>query len=524
MRQIINIFFSIAAPLLSGALMFFAFPDYHQAVLAWVALVPVMLAIAGKKPAVAFLLSLVCGICFFLGLFNWILVVSKYSWLHHTLLALYLGSYIGIFGLAFAIISRRINTTAAFFAAPFIWIALEFARSNMSFIALPWGLLAHSQYQTPLVIQIASLAGVYSVSFLMVAMNCAVAACVYALQSYRDKKIAWTKGRLALISGTATLFLFALFYGNLLSSKPFSGERLKLALVQGNINQSQKWDPMYAGVIMRTYAESSLEVSKHKPDLIVWPETATPRAISMDPGVYREVKRIVNLTGTNLLLGSSQPQKFKKPGHKNFKYYNSAFLITPGTPKSKPQRYDKIRLFPFGEYLPYRNSIPWASISVPDVSSYVAGKEFKLFELPPHRFGVTICWENMFPDLFRQFVKNGAQFMVNLTNEAWFGKTEAPDQFLSMSVFRAVENRVFVVRCTNTGISCFIDPNGRVYGRVEDSNGEDTFIRGFKIASIVPQNSKTFYTRYGDWLVWLSLAISLGVIGLAMARKTPQSV
>jgi apolipoprotein N-acyltransferase len=404
-------------------------------------------------------------------------------------------------------------------AAPFIWIALEFARSNMSFIALPWGLLAHSQYQTPIVIQIASLAGVYGVSFLMVAVNCAVAACVYALFLYRNKKNVWTKGRLALISGTATLFLFSLLYGNLLSSKPFSGEPLKLALIQGNIDQSQKWDPKNAGVIMRTYAELSLEVSKHKPDLIVWPETATPRAISMDPGVYREVKRIVNLTGTNLLLGSSQPQKFKKPGSKNFKYYNSAFLITPGSPKSKPQRYDKIRLFPFGEYLPYRDSIPWASISVPDVSSYVAGTEFKLFELPPHRFGVTICWENMFPDLFRQFVKNGAQFMVNLTNEAWFGKTEAPYQFLSMSVFRAVENRIFVVRCTNTGISCFIDPNGRVYDRVEGLNGEDTFIRGFKVASIVPQNSKTLYTRYGDWLIWVSMPVLLVIMGIAVIGK-----
>ena len=147
------------------------------------------------------------------------------------------------------------------------------------------------------------------------------------------------------------------------------------------------------------------------------------------------------------------------------------------------------------------------------------GETHTVFDLPPHRFGVTICWENIFPDLVRQLVKSGAQFIVNITNEAWFGRTDAPYQFVAMNVFRAVENRVYVVRCANTGVSCFIDPCGRVLNRVKDINGNDIFVRGVLTGSVIPLESKTFYTRYGDWLVWLSFAVSTVTLVAALLRK-----
>jgi apolipoprotein N-acyltransferase len=136
---------------------------------------------------------------------------------------------------------------------------------------------------------------------------------------------------------------------------------------------------------------------------------------------------------------------------------------------------------------------------------------------------VTICWENLFSDLVRQFVKRGAQFIVNITNEAWFGETAAPYQFLSMSVFRAVENRVYVVRCANTGISCFIDPCGRVVDRVKDENGRDIFVRGIVTGSVIPLESNTIYTRYGDWLVWLSIAFFIFILLLLSFLRKYQS-
>ena len=160
-------------------------------------------------------------------------------------------------------------------------------------------------------------------------------------------------------------------------------------------------------------------------------------------------------------------------------------------------------------------------IKTPD-TTLIPGKVFTIFETPDFRFGATICWESTFPDLVRQFVKKGAQFIVNMTNEAWFGDTEAPYQFLSSTVFRAVENRVYVVRCGNTGISCFIDPYGRIVDRVKDVNGKDVFVRGVLTGSVIPLDSKTFYTQHGDWLVWLSLICSGVFLLTALLKKERQ--
>jgi len=153
------------------------------------------------------------------------------------------------------------------------------------------------------------------------------------------------------------------------------------------------------------------------------------------------------------------------------------------------------------------------------LTGYTPGTEFTVFRLPEIQFSVTICWGNIFPDLVRQLVRGGVQLIVNITNEAWFGKTAAPYQFLSMSVFRAVENGVYVVRCANTGVSCFIDPYGRVAGRLTDENDHDIFIRGVLTGSVVPLESATFYTRHGDWLAWVSIPWAAALLLLALLRK-----
>ena len=272
-------------------------------------------------------------------------------------------------------------------------------------------------------------------------------------------------------------------------------------------------------MIMDTYDELTRKASRDKPALIVWPETATPKAINLDRNVLVKVWQTAKAASVPLLLGSSQQRKFEENKTKTLRYQNSAFLIQPMERSARPQRYDKIRLLPFGEYLPFKDKIPWASIGLPKIGGYMPGSEFTIFEHPEFRFAVTICWENIFPDMVRRFVQNGAQFIVNIANEAWFGKTAAPYQFLSMSVFRAVENRVFVVRCANTGISCFIDPRGRIVDRVKNKEGEDIFVRGVVTASIVPQDSKTLYTQYGDWIVWFCLFGSITFIFLAFSRK-----
>ena len=498
---------------LSSLLLVLSFPSFDFGILAWVGLLPLFLAINGKGLRYSCFLSFICGIFFFLGIFRWIFGVPREMLFHHTFLVFYLGSYFGFFGLIFNYISLRSGMTTAFFAAPFIWVTLEYIRSNLSFLALPWGLLAHSQYQYPSIIQIASLAGTYSISFLMVMVNSAIAAIILSFP-YPFKKLTPSFQKLPTKKGkwglaiTATSFIsFTLIHGYFTLSQPIIGNHIKVSVIQGNIEQAKKWDPRYASEIMATYSELTQEALKNKPDLIIWPETATPGSISLNPELYAETEDIARKAATYLLLGSAQHQKFEEKGSMELKYFNSAYLIHPGPGITKNQRYDKIRLFPFGEYLPFKGIIPWSLINVQDPGRYMPGKEFTIFNLTPFRFGVTICWENVFPNLFRQFVRGGAECMINITNEARFGKTAAPYQLLSISIFRAVENRVFVIRCANTGVSCIIDPYGRIPDRLKDEKNKDIFIRGVMSGQIIPLESRTLYTRYGDFLVWIALLV-----------------
>lgn len=490
---------------------------------------PLFLGLARSKPLQAFFISVIFGVVFYTGVFWWMFDLPKYRVLHHAILGVYLTPLMGLFGLVFCVIARRLGVAAALLAAPFIWVSQEYIRSNLSFLSLPWGLLAHSQYHHPVLIQIASIAGVPGVGFLIVSVNSAITAVIYSLlirleiiQQIDGREFSKLAGA-GVIGTGAFLFFSALFYGHIILSQPIDGQQVKISVVQGNIAQPTKWDPKYASAIMQTYAGLTHEASLQKPDLILWPETATPTSIGEDYGIYRQVKQIAQKAGAPLLLGSSERQKIseKEPSKASpdRKFLNSAFLVRSKRVKEKIQRYDKIRLLPFGEYMPMKEKISWSYFRIPEVKGFVAGTEYKVFELPDFRFGVTICWENMFPDIVRQFVKNGAQFIVNITNEAWFGKTAAPYQFLSMSVFRAVENRVFVVRCANTGISCFIDPCGRILDRVKDKNGLDTFVSGVLSKSVIPQNVKTVYTRFGDFFAWLCLIFTPLILLWAAFRK-----
>jgi len=508
----------------SSGLLVLSFPTFDFGILAWVGLLPLLLVIHNRGPWIGFLLSMICGMLFFMGVFNWILEISKYTLLHHGILAVYLGSYFGFFGLAFCFINKRWGNTPAFLAAPFLWVCLEYIRSNLSFLSLPWVLLSHSQYQCPLTMQIASITGAYGISFLIVMVNSALALSILAMTSqpgrhrYTAYDLPSRRGMILTILPATALMAFVLFYGRSTLSMPINGKETKVSLIQGNIEQKKKWDKKYAGFIMETYAQMTREAAKDKPALIIWPETATPRAINLDRRMYGQVKGIAMESNVDLLIGSAQQQKFEDKGSRKLAYVNSAFLIRPGPNIARNQKYDKIRLLPFGEYLPLKGTLPWSLIDVPDRGRYRPGKGFTIFKLPACRFGVTICWENIFPDLVRQFVKRGAQFIVNMTNEAWFGNTAAPYQFLSMSVFRAVENRVFVIRCANTGISCFIDPYGRIVDRLKDENGRDIFVRGVLSGSVIPLKSNTFYTRYGDWPVWVCTVFSVVFILFALFK------
>ncbi len=503
-------FFLLLAPFLSGVLLFLAFPGYDQAWVAWVALVPVFMATSGRSLKYGFLSWLVCGMVFNVGIFNWILEVPRYTLIHHTILALYLGSYMGVFGLVFCFISRRWGVATGFIGAPFVWVCLEYVRSNLWFMALPWGLLAHSQYQCPLIIQSASFTGAYGVSFLIVLVNSALALAIL------NRGV---RGNLSVLLTTAGLIAMAVLYGQIILSRPLAAGKMKVAVVQGNIEQTIKWDPEYANQILQTYAELSRSASQDRPALIVWPETATPGFVLKHLALLKQMVTLIRSIKTHFLIGSAEYPKFtftnipfnpKKGG-------NTALFFSPNG--KVIGQYLKIRLVPFSECVPYEGVIPWPHFIVPKgkKSFLIPGKEVILFDLEGTKFGTLICWETIFPGLFRKFVRNGADFMVNITNEAWFNQSAAPYQFLAMSVFRAVENRVSLVRAGNTGISCFINPNGRIIGRVQNNNKE-LFVKGYLTGEIPLSQNRTFYTSYGDVFIYISLVITLMLIILSLFR------
>jgi apolipoprotein N-acyltransferase len=519
-----SIFYPVIAALGSGFLFVLSFPDRNQGWLAWVALVPLLLAVLNRKPIYAFILSYLSGVIGFGFTFSWMFEVEGYKFLHHAILHLYLGCYFGLFGLTFGFLGQRLGPVPALTAAPFIWISLEYIRSNMGFISYPTTLLAHSQHAYIPIVQTASVAGAYGTGFLIMMVNSALALAI--MPHVRGKQ---ESGRLphdtvskrtglAFIAATAVLMIVALVYGLITTGRPIAGSGIKVSVVQGNIKQRDKWDPQKAGYIMQTYSELTRQVSsKDDPALIIWPEAATPGLILKRLHLYDQMALIVKDANTYLLVGSSEYPKYVKQPEADQKTGNTALFYSPEA--KVLGQYLKIRLLPFSEYLPLKEHIPWNYIQVPKMGSHIKGEEFVLFKGPDYRFGATICWETIFPDLIRQFVKDGAQFIVNLTNEAWFGKTAAPYQFLSINVFRAVENRRFLIRCGNTGVSCFIDPYGRVVDRVKDAAGTDIFVRGVLTETVVPMDSSTIYTRFGDWIVWLSLTVAAAFLIFAFFRK-----
>ena len=515
----------VLAPILSGALLVFPFPRYDISWLVWLGLVPLLMAISGRSTRAGFYSSYVCGIVFFTGVFSWAFAIPGYKFIHQGILAFYAAFYFCFFGLIFSYIAKRSGVTYAHLAAPFIWVGLEYVRCNFAFLALPWPLLAHSQYQHPQIIQFATVTGAYGVSFLIVLVNSALSVILLSLvcrqknNGFAQNQFISNTGRNAVVGFAVLLTAFALFYGDAALKRPLLEKSIKLSVLQGNIDQEKKRNPRkHAGSIMQRYVELTQKASRDRPDLIVWPEAATPGLVLKHVGLYRQLRTLIRDVGTYFLVGSSEFPKFDKTLQKLRKAGNTALFLSPEG-KVLGQHL-KIRLLPFGEYIPYEDTFPWPNSIVPNQNQNweIPGREYTLFELDAARFGVIICWENAFPGLFRQFVKDGANLMINITNEGWFGETAAPYQFLAMCVFRSVENRISMARAANTGISCFIDPYGRVTDRVWNNN-KDIYVSGYLTREIKLSEEKTFYTMYGDVFAYLSILITVTALGLSF-RKT----
>lgn len=447
--------------LTSALLLILSYPPFDLGWLAWGALMPWLMAIERSTPRQAFWRSYGIGVLFFSGTIWWLVHVTVPGTI---LLVFFLALYFAAWGW----LARRLLVAGRWslvFELPLVWVILEYLRS-MLLTGFGWNLLAHTQWNWIPVIQIADLTHVWGVSFLIVMVNAAL----YLVIRGRRFPLAMALALLGVAFGYGTHRL------NALDSSAHPASAFKVAVVQGNIPQGRKWDEVFAQSIWKTYEELTLRAAQDKPDLILWPETAVPGFLE-DQAVYNRLSLIARAVHTPLLVGV--------PVGEGDRIFNSAVLMD-GEGNIR-QEYRKLHLVPFGEYVPLGPWLSWLRkfILMGEFSPGHARTVFDPAPLTRHPsapFSVLICFEDLFPDLAGRFVHQGARWLVVITNDAWFEKSSASLQHLQASVFRAVEQRVWVVRAANTGWSGFIDPAGR---RLPFPRQARRFQPGIAVAEVV---------------------------------------
>ncbi|MEK9627800.1 MAG: apolipoprotein N-acyltransferase [Nitrospinota bacterium] len=502
---------------LSGILLTLTFPTFNIEILAWIAWIPLFLAMENATPQRAALLGFFTGMVFYNWGLNWINnTLINYGNLHWflsycalSLLAAYLSLIIGLFCYWVRRASGE-NRIHFFIFAPLLWTSLEYLRSTPEKLGFSWLGLGYSQFQNLPVIQPAEWTGVYGISWLILMVNSGI---YLSWKCWREQK----QNKFEIITGwrilSTTLLIFSLwlFYGNLMwketRASTVDRPHSKMALIQGNIEQFMKWNPIYQGKVINKYKDLTLKAAKEEPSLIIWPETATPfyfEENELETKMVRDLAREIKIP---ILFGSPRREKIND----EIVYFNSAYLVSDSG--ETLSRYDKMHLVPFGEFVPFRKLLFFIEKLVVMVGDFGRGKEATVMEAAGDKAGVSICYEMIFPDLIRQAVKNGANFLVNITNDAWFGKSAASYQHMSMGALRAVENRVPILRAANTGISGNIEATGKIRDETE------LFVDDFRITLIAPATgNKTYYSLNGDVFSWVCLTLT-GLAAILFRKK-----
>ena len=520
----------------SGLLQILIFPLPGMYMLCWLALAPLIYAILRARESDAaellasdpasylapatvkqgFLLGYASGIVWYLGSCYWVYhVMHYYGGLHPVLalllliaFALYLGLYHGIFGalVAWAARSRVGFSRRALVLVPFLWVSVELARSYVT--GFPWDLLGTVQVDNIPLARLASVTGVYGLSFEIALVNAAFAAAFLVPPRKR-------KGML-LAGVVATVALQA---GRWMAPES-AAVNSTATLVQQNIPIRQEpWTISYYEQTLQELGRLSVPPpdSGAAPRLIVWPESPAPFFLNDDRFV-QTISEIAKRGNAYVVAGSLGVRAKAQPG-KPEDLYNSAVLIGPDG--NIASRYDKVHLVPFGEYVPFKELLAFAKSLTSEVGNFSAGTQRVPLEMGGHKVGVFICYESVFPGEVREFADNGAQVFVNISNDGWFGNTGAPLQHLNMARMRAIENKRWLLRDTNTGITAVIDPDGRVVQQAPRNE------RAVLEAHYDVISETTFYTRYGDWFPIGCAIISIaglffrGRTGARMAEPQP---
>ena len=454
------------------------------------------------------------GAVSFIGTLYWLSgVMSTFGGLNGIVsvgLMLLLVAYLSLFPGLFALTVRRLSLAygaRALMAAPAIWVVTELGRTRIGG-GFPWVLLGYSQVSVLPVAQFASLFGVYGVSGLVVAVSAALAALVllWTSRRYRAPGSAAPHARptwpltfaavvTAVVAGVALWGQQRVAKGELLRE----GEPVKVGLVQGNVDQAQKWDQSRAASIFAEYLRLTRRAIDAGAALVLWPESSTPFLFEENTAEAAQVRTMARAAGVPILVGSDQVERGTPT-----RYYNAAFLVGPDGADAGVYR--KMHLVPFGEYVPLKSLLFFAAPLVEAVSDFSPGDAVVVLPAGGHRFSTAICYEIVYPDLVRQFAANGSELLTTITNDAWFGRTSAPYQHFAQASMRAIENGRFLVRSANTGISGVVDPYGRVLAT------SALFEPAVVVGEARYLRTTTFYTRHGDVFAYASGLVAAGLL------------
>ncbi len=507
---------------LSAVLQILIFPLPNLYVLSWVAIAPLLVAVLhARRPETlqlrgeerllpaslpqAFLLGYLCGILWYAGTCYWVFSTMKqYGGIGAAgafglllLFCLYLALYHGLFALVIGLLAKS-STRLALVLSPAVWVAVELARTRIS--GFPWDLLGTVQADNFALARISRFTGVYGVSFEIVVVNAAFAAALLLRHSRRNR---------LLLAAVAAAFVL---HVSRWMPEPALPAGHTAVLVQENIPvldnadwTQQFFDDTLADLTQLSIAPENGE-GRH-PGLIIWPESPAP-FYSGDPRFQRALSQVATSAQAWVVAGSIGVQSGSNAPQNPPEFFNSAVLVSPSG--AVTARYDKIHLVPFGEYVPFKNWLSFAGGLTKEVGDFSRGVSRQPLQAGGQKLGVFICYESIFPDEVRQFADNGAQVLVNISNDGWYGDSGAYAQHLKQARMRAIENSRWLLRSTNTGVTAAIDP----FGRIAQSVPRKT--RTALAASYALSNSTTFYTRHGDWFAYACAIILMIAIAVAL--------
>ena len=499
--------------LLSAVLQVLSFPLPGLYILSWFTIAPLVVAILHARtpdtlqldesqkliaasPGQGFLLGCACGILWYLGTCYWV-----YDTMHHygglsaplgllvlLLFALYLGLYHGLFGLLLSLLVRRSRYNRwALLCAPFLWVAVELARTRIS--GFPWNLLGITQVDNIPLTRLATVAGVYGLSFEIMLVNVAIAAAFVVPRARRKTLLAASLAAACVLQA-----------GRWISPPPAIADHTAVLLQQNlPVADNDAWTRDYFDRTLREFTTLSLNpkpAPQQHPDLVVWPESPAPFQTN-DPVFGDAIGKLARQAQAWVVVGSigvDNPTAV----------FNSAALVSPSG--EWDGRYSKIHLVPFGEYVPFASLFSFAGGLTQAVGNFTKGTSRAPLQAEGQKLGIFICYESIFPDEIRQLVAAGAGVLVNISNDGWYGDSGAWAQHLNQARMRAVENHRWLLRDTNTGLTASIDPYGRVVARLERKT------RAALAAPYALTNVTTFYSRQGDWFAYLCAIISLGAL------------